>query len=185
MTREEAAKRIAGAAVECEKAYGFPAEVLAAQCALETGWLSRAPGNNAFGMKYIPGKNTDKQLLITREWFTEDELAHWLAGAPGREVLAQEAGPDSRGRNLYRVRDWFVRYASLLDSCADYVRLLTRGRYKAAWEAFQRTRKVDDLVRGIAKAGYSTTHGYADHVLTVLHGDELQAAIRQARGSNA
>lgn len=181
MTRREAIREIAKVAVECERAHGFPAEVLFAQCALESDWLQKAPGNNPFGIKFVPGRHADKQLLRTREWFSQDELTKWLTGIPGREVIAKESGPDSRGKTLYRVRDWFAKYQTLLDACSDYIRLLTRGRYKAAWEAYRKDGDYEALLRGIAKAGYSTASSYADHALKVLT-DEVRSAIDDARG---
>src|SRR5437660_12429141 len=75
--------RIAEAAVASERSTGCPAELQAAQCILETGWLNHAPGNNCFGIKFYAGA-FGRQLLHTREWFTNTEAARFLALGDGR-----------------------------------------------------------------------------------------------------
>jgi flagellum-specific peptidoglycan hydrolase FlgJ len=49
--QEAALSQIVAAAVASERATGLPAELSAAQCIFESGWLSRMPGNNCFGIK--------------------------------------------------------------------------------------------------------------------------------------
>jgi flagellum-specific peptidoglycan hydrolase FlgJ len=182
VTREEAIQQIAAAAVDVERLTGWPAEVLFAQCALESGWLTSAPGNNAFGIKYVLGRHQQKQLLRTREWFTPDELRAWLERMPGRAVVSEEQNTDRLGRRLYVVMDWFAAYPSLADACADYVRLLTRGRYEQAWRRYQETRDWRQLVRDIAAAGYATAPDYDRKVLAML--DERAAqALAAARAA--
>jgi len=175
MTREEAMQQIAAAAVGVEWRMGWPAEVLFAQCALESGWLRSAPGNNAFGIKFVPGRHQQKQLLQTREWFTPDELRAWLERMPGRAVVREEQTIDRHGRRRYVVMDWFAAYPSLADACADYVRLLTRGRYEQAWRRYQETRDWRQLVRDIAAAGYATEPDYDRKVLAMLDERAAQA----------
>jgi len=174
---------IAAAAAEAEERTGFPAEVLLAQCALESGWLSSAPGNNCFGIKFAPGRHRNKQLLRTREWFTREDLRAWLAHSPGRSVISEQPQADERGRRLYVVMDWFAAYDSLADACADYVRLLTRGRYEPAWRRYQQTRDWRRLIQDIADAGYATAPNYAQRVMSVLDDRAVQAleAARAAR----
>src|SRR6478672_2840811 len=90
--------RIAEAAVASEQSTGCPAELQAAQCILETGWLNHAPGNNCFGIKSYAGA-FGRQLLHTREWFTDAELARFLTSADGRTAEPVEpAQQDARGR---------------------------------------------------------------------------------------
>jgi hypothetical protein len=88
---------IAQAAVASEQSTGCPAELQAAQCILETGWLKQAPGNNCFGIKIYDGAY-GRQLLHTREWFTDAETARFLALGEGRTAeLIQPVQRDARG----------------------------------------------------------------------------------------
>src|SRR5579872_7370119 len=82
-TQRTKLRQIAQAAVASERATGCPAELQAAQCILETGWLSHAPGNNCFGIKSYPGES-GRQLLHTREWFTDTGVRQFLASGDGR-----------------------------------------------------------------------------------------------------
>lgn len=170
MGKQQALPIIAKAAVDVERKTGFPAEVLFAQCALESGWLAHAPGNNPFGIKYKPERHPDKQLLRTKEWFTPSELAQWLASMPGRSVVEETDKVDEKGRRLYVVMDWFAKFPSIADACSDYVRFLTRGRYAKAWEQFNANRDWKQLVRGIANAGYATAPNYASSVIAMVDG---------------
>lgn len=182
MGKRRALPIIAKAAVDVERKTGFPAEVLFAQCALESGWLNHAPGNNPFGIKYKPERHADRQLLRTKEWFTPEELAAWLAAMPGRAVVEETDRVDKKGRRLYVVMDWFAKFGSLSDACSDYIGFLTRGRYAKAWQVFQESRDWRQFVHGIAKAGYATAPNYAESVIAMLD-KECLAAIEAERGS--
>src|SRR5262245_25350157 len=99
-TQQTNLRLIAQAAMASEKATECPAELQAAQCILETGWLHHAPGKNCFGIKSYPGEY-GRQLLATREWFSRDELARFLSRGDGRVATAvRGAAPDARGRSL-------------------------------------------------------------------------------------
>lgn len=180
MTREQAIPTLASAAVEAERRTGFPAEVLFAQAAIESRYLESAPGNNPFGIKFVPGRHQKRQLLRTREWFTQQELGAWLERQPGRAVVRSEAGPDERGRMLYVVMDWFAAYDSLDDAISDYVRMLTRGRYEAAWREYQQTRDWRKLIERIAEAGYATAPNYSRALMSALD-DRAASALAMAR----
>lgn len=180
MTREQAIDAIASAAVNCEKKTGFPAEVTFGQCAVESAFLKNAYGNNAFGIKYVPGRHSQCQLLRTTEWFTEAELQKWLnqkvqlppdvqpSPEKKRSVIEVLSGPDARGKKLYRVRDWFAAYPTLEAGLEDYVRLLQNGRYASAWADYQKTRDWKKLLYGIERAGYSTTDNYAAKIIAAV-----------------
>ena len=182
MDRDRAIREIAAAAVETERACGLPAELTAAMCALESGWLSSAPQHNAFGVKYSPRMHGSKQLLATREWLLPEAVEPWVRRVPGRQVLAEEAGPDARGRRLYRVRDWFAAYSSLAAAMADFARLMASRRYAPYVARYRQHGDLGLLVADIARAGYTTTDPdeYARRVLRVLEGP-LQRAIDSAR----
>jgi flagellum-specific peptidoglycan hydrolase FlgJ len=182
MTKEQAVILIAQAAVESERRTGLPAEITAAQCALESGWLKSAPGNNCFGIKYSPVRHNGKQLLTTREYFdTADHATAWMARLAGREII--EAMPHSaNGKRQYKVRDWFAAYPALADCFADHARLITMGKpYRKAWEEYLVHRDWRRLLAGIGPV-YATAPDYATRVLVVLEG-ELQRGIDAVRNA--
>src|SRR5438477_8715451 len=96
-TQKANLRLIAEAAVASERSTGCPAELQAAQCILETGWLKHAPGNNCFGIKSYGGAS-GRQLLNTREWFSDADAARFLALGDGRTAsLATPVEQDARG----------------------------------------------------------------------------------------
>ena len=103
--------QIADAAVAAEAATGCPAELMAAQCILESGWLSFAPQNNCFGIKTYSGE-FGRQLLRTTEWFNASELAAFLSRGDSRTATRMPAAPVN-GRSKYSVQDWFATFATL------------------------------------------------------------------------
>lgn len=181
MSREEAIRRLAEAAVSVESRFGLPAELVAAQAALESGWLRHAPGNNPFGIKWSPARHDPdaRQLLRTREWLTEDQLERWAKSMEGRQVLRRLSGPDRRGRFEWEVRDWFATYPTLTDAFTDYALLLSRQpRYQRvvaapSWEA---------AMDAIAESGYATDPEYGRKLRQVMT-PEFLAAISEARST--
>jgi flagellum-specific peptidoglycan hydrolase FlgJ len=172
--------RIAHAAVASQRSTGCPAELQAAQCILETGWLAHAPGNNCFGIKSYAGA-FGRQLLRTREWFTDAEVARFLAPGDGRTAaLVESVQQDARGRKLYRVEDWFATFATLGDCFARRAAMFTAGRYAPIARAYQAGGSLEALVRAIAPI-YATDPGYADAVLALIGNAEVQAALAAAR----
>jgi len=171
---------IAQAAVSSERITGCPAELQAAQCILETGWLSHAPGNNCFGIKSYDGA-AGRQLLRTREWFTDGAAASFLSLGDGRIAeLASPVQQDARGRKLYCVEDWFATFPTLGDCFARRAAMFGAGRYAPFAAAYKAGGTLEDLVRGIAPL-YATDPGYADAVLALIRNAGVQAAIGAAR----
>src|SRR5947208_2405336 len=149
-TQKTNLRLIAQAAVASERSTGCPAELQAAQCILETGWLKHAPGNNCFGIKFYPG-SFGRQLLHTREWFSDVETARFLAMSDGRTAEPSEpAQQDAHGRKLYNVQDWFATFATLGDCFARRAAMFSAGRYAPLASAYKAGGSLDDLVRGIA-----------------------------------
>jgi flagellum-specific peptidoglycan hydrolase FlgJ len=179
-TQKNSLRLIAQAAVAAEKASSCPAELQAAQCILETGWLSHSPGNNCFGIKSYSGE-FGKQLLVTHEWFHQQELARFLTRGEGRTAsIAQPVRQDPRGRTLYQVQDWFATFATLGDCFARRADMFTAGRYAPFAAGFQADRNLETLVRGIAPI-YATDPTYADKLLALINNPEVQAAVTLAR----
>lgn len=179
-TQKDNLRRIAQAAVASAQATGCPAELQAAQCILETGWLNHAPGNNCFGIKSYPGE-FGRQLLRTREWFTAAELRRFLAAGDGRTAdLVDPPRQDATGRRLYSVQDWFATFATLGDCFARRAALFAGGRYAPFAAAWLANRDLEALVRGVAGI-YATDAAYADRLLTLIRDPDVQAALAAAR----
>lgn len=171
---------IAAASVECERSTGVPAELLAAQCILESGWLQRFPGGNCFGIKAYPGQH-GRQLLATDEWLTDRELREFLAKGDGRTAeLAQPVRTNGKGRKQYRVQDWFATFASLADCFRKRALLFHAGRYRASYLNYLNDRDLPALVRSIAPI-YATDETYADLVLRILQQPDVMTAIERSR----
>lgn len=179
----ETIQQIADAAVATEKATGCPAELLTAQCALESAWLRFAPGNNAFGIKAYPG-NYGRQLLRTTEWFNFVELRQFLNLGDGRTAVLRHPDrlPTSAAyRREYSVQDWFATFATLEDCFAKRASMFAAGRYTTFATKFQADRDLAALVRGIAPI-YATDPQYADSVLAIARQPSVQTALAKARG---
>ena len=115
-----ALKQIATAAVACEATTEFPAEISTAQCVLESAWLTRAPGNNCFGIK---ATDSSEQYVYTHEFRN------------GKWVVE---------------RDAFETYPTLTACFDAHAALLQRGRYLAAWQQYTVDRNLNALILGIA-----------------------------------
>src|SRR5437588_781772 len=128
-TQKTNLRLIAQAAVASERATACPAELQVAQCILETGWLKHTPGNNCFGIKSYEGA-FGRQLLHTREWFTDAEDRRFVALGDGRTAeAAKPIQQDAHGRKLYNVQDWFATFATLGDCFARRAAMFNAGRY--------------------------------------------------------
>ncbi len=90
MTLAESAQQIAQASVATERATGFPAEVIAGQAALESGWLMSVKGNNVFGWKVYPGCH--RQLIRTTEWLDAAGVAQYQGMRLSVPIAATRAG---------------------------------------------------------------------------------------------
>jgi flagellum-specific peptidoglycan hydrolase FlgJ len=155
LTEDQAAalSLIAAAAVAGEKATGLPAELSAAQCIFESGWLARSPGNNCFGIK-ADGHGAGTQYVVSREFLD------------GAWVTETEA---------------FEKYASLAACFADHARLITTlAAYAPGWEKYQQDHDVDRLILAIGPI-YATDPGYAEEILEEAHAADVTAAIAEAR----
>jgi flagellum-specific peptidoglycan hydrolase FlgJ len=174
--------RIAPAALAAERATGCPAELTVAQCVLESGYLTHAPGNNCFGIKSYEGC-FGTQLLDTSEWLTSDEAAHFVARGEGRSaILVLPARSRMNGRKLYACRDVFATFPTLAHCFAYHGELLQRGVYRDAWERYQRDHDLDALIRGVARH-YATDPQYALVVAQIARAPLLAAAVVQGRNA--
>ena len=117
--QDQALTKIAAASVVAEDQTGCPAELSAAQCIVESAWLTRCPGFNCFGIK---ATDTHATYQLTKEY---------LNGQWQTMTLAFEA------------------YDSLADCFIAHARLLQGGPYLPAWRQYQIDHNLDNLISGI------------------------------------
>ena len=152
---------IAPIAVACGAPVGYPPEVTIAQWAVESAWGEKPVGKfGCWGVKYYPGCPLSVTVLTT-------------------EVV--------RGETVHE-RLEFADYLSLAAACADYVRLITtEPQYAAAWQAYQQSKAVDSLIRGIARVYVGSDPGhqaqYAALVIEIAHQGNVQRAIAAAKSA--
>jgi len=138
MTPAEFIAQILPGAQACQRATGIPASFTIAQAALESGWGSRAPGNNLFGVK------ADKAW----KGLTVD--------VPTHEVV--------KGQRI-AITDKFRAYPSwaacVLDRAAFFK---VNPRYAACF----REKTGEGWARAAAAAGYATDPNYASSLIAVM-----------------
>lgn len=131
------------AAQACHRQHGIPASITLAQAALESGWGSRAPGNNLFGIK------------ADRSWKgrTVDVPTHEFVN--GKRV---------------NVVDKFRAYATLGDSVLDRAEFLRQNkRYRTCFQEVT----GEAWARALQRAGYATDPKYADTLIAVMRGRKM------------
>lgn len=153
------------AARECEAQTGIPWRFTVAQWAIESGWGKHQPGNNCFGIKARPG-STERQLLETTEFFTDEQLARFLALGDGR-TAKPESERDERGRRRYRVKDWFATFPSIRECFQARAKLLLTGRYAEALKRHKAGGSAEQFIQEISVI-YATAPNYAALVSEVI-----------------
>lgn len=150
-----------------------------AQWVFESQWGLHQSGFNFLGLKASPSTPADqRQLLHTQEHFTPQELQNFLAGDPNRTAqLHPGSTPDSNGRALYDVQDWFLTFPSLEACFEKHATLLSTGApYKPAFAQFQQSHDIFQLAEGIAQH-YSTTPTYGTQLVGMMRSDVLTQAL--------
>lgn len=132
---------------------GLDPGVLIAQAALETGWGqhiaqdSNGSSNNLFNIKSSQ-KNSNSVETKTTE-FLHNSSVNTLAS--------------------------FKKYPSVEESFMDYVALIqSNPRYQ---KALEKTYDAEGYMQELQKAGYATDPHYANKILAIYHGMELQRAL--------
>lgn len=182
--REENLVRIAAAAVSVERESGIPAELCAAQCILESGWLAKAPGNNPFGIKAAPGQPFRESA--TWESLTPQQLARLRQS--GARILS--VGPLKKGRHRVSLVDRFAVFLTLEDAFRAYGRMLTAGRHFAPRLArFRQHRDLPRLLADLRGADgqppYATDPDYDRKLMQLIRQANVQAALAAARRAEA
>ena len=153
--QQAAVPLMASAAVASEAATRLPADFQMAQCIFESAWLTRAPGQNCFGLK-PNGHGSGIQHFVSHE----------VVNGTWRQI------PEA-----------FETYDSLAACFADHARLITEGApYAHAWLQFQIDGDVDGLVRRVCPI-YGTDPDYTSKILSEMHGPTVTVAIAAARGA--
>ena len=141
---------------------GLPPEALLAQAALETGWGS-------FVMSAGNGDSSHNLFGIKAD-------QRWDGGQVKRETLEYEQGLAIRKRERFRT------YDSYEQSFQDYVAFLKNNpRYG---DALGKTQDPGAYFKALQDAGYATDPDYADKILRVMQGPEMQAALAQFKTSS-
>ncbi|MBQ2593378.1 MAG: glucosaminidase domain-containing protein [Candidatus Riflebacteria bacterium] len=120
---------------------GVPASVTLAQAILETGWGKSSIGNakNLFGIKGT--------------------------GPAGKTVVSTQECYDG---TYVTIKDGFRMYHNWQESIDDHANLVSNGRYKSAWDAFQANHDADAFARGIHQAGYATSPTYSKDLISLM-----------------
>ena len=156
------------AAVAFERTHGYPAEMLCAQFALESGWGAHPTGRfNYFGMTYNPRRHSDFTRCATHEELTE----RGIAALPEDERSSiTEKVPLPNGKLRVALTRKFASYASLDEAIRDKTSLIMQAaRYRKAWEAFRADMHYETLMKGVETAGYATGSGYAAALERIIH----------------
>ena len=131
------------AAQAVHEKWGIPTSVTIAQGAFESGWGTRAPGNEYFGVK-----------------------AHGYAG-PTQAIDTHEFGATGR----HHEKDSFRAYGSIAEAADDYGRFMTTQRRYA--HAFEHTDDPHRFVEEVGKAGWGTDPHYATKVNSIINRHNL------------
>lgn len=176
-------RRIALHALSCEVATEAPAELIAAQCILESGWLDHAPGNNCFGIK-ATNAIEPRQLLWTVEWFTDEQFKQFLAMGDGRTATPADEYTDGRGRRKYRCQDWFKTFPTLEVCFRLRASLITRSRYYKLIQEYQKDGDLEKYVRATAQI-YATAdpENYTHQILSIIR--DIKPVIDEERAARA
>ncbi|MES9850720.1 MAG: flagellar assembly peptidoglycan hydrolase FlgJ [Candidatus Thiodiazotropha sp. L084R] len=158
---EDFVTRLWTSAEQAAEALGLPPEALLAQAALETGWgghvMQAANGSNShnlFGIKADQRWDGDQVRKETLEY--QEDIA-------------------------VRRRENFRSYSSFDESFQDYVAFLKQNpRYS---EALSNTQDCESYFRSLQDAGYATDPEYANKILRVMQGPEMQAALDHFKSS--
>jgi flagellar protein FlgJ len=140
---------------------GLPTEALLAQAALETGWGGHV-------MQAADGRSSHNLFGIKAD-------QRWSGTRVKQETLEFEQDI------AVRRREYFRTYASFEESFRDYVAFLKQNpRYT---EALQNTQNAAQYFKALQDAGYATDPNYAQKIVRVMEGAEMQTALSRFKGT--
>jgi flagellar protein FlgJ len=147
------------AADQAAQELGLPTEALLAQAALETGWGGRV-------MQAANGQSSHNLFGIKAD-------QRWSGDRVRQETLEFEQDV------AVRRREYFRTYESFDESFRDYVAFLKQNpRYT---NALQNTQDAAEYFKALQDAGYATDPNYANKILRVMQGSEMQTALSQLK----
>lgn len=134
---------------------GVSAELLVAQSALETGWgkqvMRHTDGRSAFNLFGIKAGSNWQGATVTKP------TLEFRDGVMQTEIAH------------------FRAYGSVEESLSDYVQFIqSSSRYQ---NALDHGGKDAAYLEGIHKAGYATDPDYADKILSIMQGGQLQKVL--------
>lgn len=133
---------------------GLDPKILMAQAVLETGWgkfiAKDADGSSSHNIFNIKSNRPDQAVKIkTTEYITDTPVS----------MMAS-----------------FKKYSSVAASFDDYISLLQGDRYKAA---LANTSDPEHYIDALHRAGYATDPDYANKIVSIYRGDELQRVLER------
>jgi len=161
---------------------GYPAELVIVQWGAETNWsLEKVTGiQNYFGLTAATCPDRARKLVPTHEEMT---LAQFSALPLDERESVTERKDLGHGRYRFGLCRWFACFDNLADGISAYIKTITHPahRYYPAWQQYVKDRNVDNLINGIAKAGYATSGSYAALLQQLAHQTNVQRALQIAR----
>ncbi len=157
---DEFVSRLWQAAETAATELGLDPQALLAQAALETGW----------GARVMP----DAQGGISHNLFGIKADQRWTGEQVRKETLEYTQDVAVRRREPFRC------YPSYEESFQDYVAFLRQNpRYE---QALSNTHDSEAYFQALQDAGYATDPNYAEKILKVMQGPEMQAAVDRLKG---
>jgi len=163
MRKEEYVLKYYNEALICEQKSKIPYLFTLGQCAVETLWGDKAPGNMMFGIKDTDGINGNEQLVTTTEYL-KDANAKF-------PVIVSKTWIEKIKKYKYIVKTWFRKYNSPSESFIDHAKFfMTNARYKDNF-----TKCGNDpyaWADEVARDGYATGVNYAATIKSVMYSIE-------------
>lgn len=174
---------IADIAVKMEKESGVPAAVTIAQWATESGWGTKAIGNNAFGITKAR-RHTKSQTKSTTEDITYDQFKKF-SPEEQKSVRNMDGSPITepwQGKQRVKMDRQFADFDTLEDAFRDHNRLLSskNGPYKTAFDRYKMTGDVNGFIQDIAPT-YASDRKYGNVVGGIANQKNVLTAINTAR----
>ncbi len=179
--RTQNLQRIAQAAVAVERSHDVPAELTCGMTILESGWLDRCIGNNAWGIKAVKGQP------FTRAMTTERLTPKQLAAEMAKGYAIGDVGALAKdGRMTVKIEQDFAAYPSLPHGFNAYADLLINGRhfkdrFKRYLEHKDIQRLLTDMSGADGKPPYFTGSGYIDLFNAIIGQSNVKQALVLAR----
>lgn len=98
-----------------------------AQTALESGWGSKAIGNNISGITIGSNWTGKKKLVYTTEYFSTPNVKF----KSGEKVISVTRLKDNQYQ--YKVYRWFRDYDTVGECIKDHIKIFQNDRFKDAW----------------------------------------------------